>query len=268
MKPTAQLFYIVLFFSFMLFQTQAIAQKTPLSATSTSNQINELKQIREDIASLKNAVKEINNNLSKTKENPLDTKYIEILEKTNQQLASSWVPTSVSIAILEALIALIAIGAVILIYRQSEDFRAKQDQDRKTYNDRLDQDRSEQKKALEDYLESQKSIIEERNKQAEKVEEKINEIMTEYEKKLQATTGEQKEEISRALLELKRQKATLQRDIGGLSATTAVPFLTSVSLECPKCKYRFRDTPLKLLGHTCPKCGTVFGLYDPQPKLF
>lgn len=186
-----------------------------------------------------------------------DEKYVQILEKTNQQLSMAHNPYGIMVGILTILIAIVSIATAVVLFRQGRD-----------YQSRLEKDRAEQKKKFDDFLETQMKIIKERNKTAKKLNEKVDLIIDEYKKQLEESSVSQKEEIQRAIDKLEAEKLS----INAFEPTTVTPnqFSTTASIlglqktcTCTNCGFGFYvDTSSNnylTMGTTatCPKCGSV-----------
>lgn len=195
----------------------------------------------------------------------MEQQYIQILEKTNQQLSLWTNPYGIMIGVLAIFFTILTIVAAVILYRQSKD-----------YKDKLEADRNLYAKNINDFLESQKLIIEKRGEQASKVEEDINKLLKEYEKKLKASSQNQKVEIEKVIEDLKEQKLSLSSTIGAITVyPNNYDFATAISgyalanknhHNCKNCGFGFfvnnsglLTTPA-LFGNrtvTCPKCGSV-----------
>ncbi len=192
----------------------------------------------------------------------MEQQYIQILEKTNQQLGLWTNPYGIIIGALAILFTILTIVAAVIIYRQSRD-----------YKERVQADRERYAKSINDFLESQKAIIERREKQAGKVEEKIDKLLEEYKNQLKESSKSQKVEIEKAIENLKEEKLLLGSTIGPLTVSpNNFNFATSASVlglsnhhTCKSCGFGFfvsggLGTFTNLMGQqtvTCPKCGSV-----------
>lgn len=138
--------------------------------------------------------------------------YLEILEKTNQQLSIWLNPYGLMIGILTLIVAVGAIIVGIILWKNSK----------------------EQKEQTKLFFAGQREIIEERNNEAKKkldeMEKKFDELIREYEKQLNSATKEGKEKIQEIIGDLKRERATLGAYLGpGTSNIYATPFSASVN---------------------------------------
>lgn len=192
----------------------------------------------------------------------MEEQYIQILEKTNQQLSLWTNPYGIMIGVLAILFTILTIVAAVIIYRQSKD-----------YKERVQADREQYAKSINDFLSSQKSIIEQREKQANKVEEKIDKLLKQYENQLKESSKSQKVEIEKAIENLKEEKLLLSSTIGPLTVSpNNFNLATSVSVlgssnhhTCKSCGFGFFvKKDWLILGSlamnltvTCPKCGSV-----------
>lgn len=191
----------------------------------------------------------------------MEQQYIQILEKTNQQLSLWTNPYGVMVGVLAVLFTVLAIVAAVIIYRQSKEYKEKLQADREQYS-----------KIFNEFLASQKAIIEKREKQVVEVEKDIDKLLKEYEKKLSASSEKQKAEIQKAIQKLEEEKLTLGNKIGPLTVSpNSFDFTNSAyglglgnnHHSCKKCGFGFfiKNDGLTSLAYnrtvTCPKCGSV-----------
>lgn len=196
--------------------------------------------------------------------------YIDLLERTNQQLSLSWTPLNVIIAILTFLVAFatvgLTIGFTVISYKQGKDYQRKIDAS---------------------LLKSQQyfeRMIGNRNKKAKEIEDKFGKIIVEYEEKLKQLSEkpeEQKteiEEIKKSIQQLRTEKELLSAQAGSISVipdynnynlggTTCLDIMGQKNHKCTYCGYRFKidynplTMPIGVLGSvanaTCPKCGNI-----------
>lgn len=203
--------------------------------------------------------------------------YIEILEKTNQQLSLGWTPINIIVGILTFLVAILTIGLTVgfafISYRQGREYQQKID-------DSLKKSR--------EYFEK---IVQERNQKAKEIEEKFSSIISKYEAKLKEllkTPEEQKkqiDEIEKSIQQLKTEKELLSAQTGSISVTpeyndysplTGSSYLASRPRyhKCSQCGFGFNvnddcsrfglQYPFLSTLHvnsgatvTCPKCGNI-----------
>ncbi len=205
---------------------------------------------------------------------PITQNYIDILEKTNQQLSLWFNPYAIMIGVLAILFTILTIVAVVIIYRQSREYKDKIEADRKLYKEQI----SEFLESQKSYIEIQKKIIEENNRAVEKISIKIDDILKQYKNKLKESSAKQKEEIQKVIDKLELEKLTLKKDIGpitvspnfghggyGGSIADSVIFGTNNLHKCSSCGFGFyvkRDmgTLAYVMGSgtvTCPKCNNV-----------
>ena len=192
--------------------------------------------------------------------------YIDILEKTNQQLSLWYNPYGVMVAILGVFFTILAIAAAFIIYRQSRDYKDKVEADREFY-----------RKKMQEFLEVQTKIIEGKSRTAKELSEKTDHILREYKKKLEKSSKSQKEEIQKAIDKLELEKLTIKNDIGPITVTPNFDNpLSTVSLfdkklhKCSHCGFNFYiDTNPIYSGVvlstrstvTCPKCNNIDSTY-------
>ena len=191
----------------------------------------------------------------------MEEQYIEILEKTNQQLGLWTNPYGLMVGALAVLFTVLAIIAAFIIYRQSKEYKEKLQTDREQYS-----------QSFNEFLASQKAIIEKREKQAGQVEEKINKLLEEYKKQLKESSTSQKKEIEKAIKNLNEEKLSLGSTIGALTVSpnhldfgTSAYGLSNSHHNCKNCGFGFFiKNDWSTLGTlsmgrtvTCPKCGNV-----------
>jgi DNA replicative helicase MCM subunit Mcm2 (Cdc46/Mcm family) len=183
-----------------------------------------------------------------------DQTYIDILEKTNQQLNLLYNPYGVIVGALAVLFTALTIIAAVIIYFQSKDYKDKMEEDRKNYDERIRR-----------FLASYKEIIEEENKKSILISEKIDEILKEYKNKLKESSETQKMEIQKAIDRLEIEKLTLKNPIT-VKPSSTFPYFSALgnSLHtCSKCGFGFLvDQSSQYSGVycptiTCPKCGNT-----------
>jgi len=170
--------------------------------------------------------------------------YISILEKTNQQLSLWYNPYGILVAILTILFTILTIVAVIIIYRQSKDYKNKLKADRDFY-----------RKKIKDFLDSQKKIIEQRNETAEEISQKIDKIVGGYKEKLKKSSEEQKKSIQEAIDKLEMEKLILKKDVGPITVTPNFDYSLGSVIDLSNKKF-----------HRCSKCGFGFYIKDNFPQ--
>lgn len=190
-----------------------------------------------------------------------DEKYIQILEKTNQQLSMAHNPYGIMVGILTILIAFLSIAAIIIIYRQGRDYQSK-----------LEKDRTELRKKFDDFLDSQMAIIKEKNETADKLNKKVDLIINEYKKQLEESSASQKNEIQQIIDKLELEKISLSKNTGPMTVTPNSNYGSSIGspflklCKCPHCGYGFNVDVLSpaasfsMFGNktvTCPQCGSL-----------
>jgi ribosomal protein S27AE len=195
-------------------------------------------------------------------DNVVQPDYLDILEKTNQQLSLWWNPFSVLIGALGILFTILTIIAAYIIYRQSK----------------------EHKEILNESVRKNEAIlnklIEERNQQLKTVEMNLANLISESKEKLKTTTEENKNEIKELIAKLEIQKESLDSQISPVYVTPEVhDYLSTVNFmsmknkrhKCTMCGFDYfvknkRDdvgvSSLRTLTITCPKCGNVEPYYE------
>ena len=195
--------------------------------------------------------------------------YSSIVEKTNGQLNLWFNPYTILITALGVLFAVGAIVAAIIIYRQSQDFKSKMEQDRELYAQKINE-----------FLSLQKKVIENNNKKIKEGAKKIDFKIKEYEKKLAESSEKQKKEIKEKINALELEK--LKLDITPAEPITVssnfmdygtIGYLNNLNkklVHCsnPKCGFNFYvDMGLGVgaltIGSTatCPKCSNINNIY-------
>jgi len=192
----------------------------------------------------------------------MEDQYIQILEKTNQQLSLWTNPYGIMVGALAVLFTILTIVAAIVVYRQSKEYKEK-----------LQADRDQYAKSFNDFLVSQKSIIDQREKQAGEVEKKINELIEAYKKDLKESSATQKAEIGKAIKKLEEEKLSLSNTIGpltvapnsmGIGGISNIGIFNNTYHKCTKCGFGFfidNNPTLTYLSFTrtvtCPRCGNT-----------
>ena len=190
--------------------------------------------------------------------------YIDILEKTNQQLGLWTNPYGLMVMVLTILVGFLAVGVTIAIFRQSKENREEMEKLRLEIRTKADQQLTEAK---------------ERDEQRQKeAEDRFDQLIAEKESILTkgASEGELKE-VRKDIERLKEARATLPirigatrvqplSDFGSLSQITG-GYLGSPVHHCSQCGYGFiKDNLLSSLTgslrlggtpYACPKCGNV-----------
>ncbi|MFA6423340.1 MAG: hypothetical protein WCW17_02715 [Patescibacteria group bacterium] len=179
--------------------------------------------------------------------------YIDILEKTNQQLGFWQSQNGIIVATLSVLFTIITIVAVFIIYRQSQEHKNRLEEDRKLY-----------KKKLDDFLTTQMKVIKQRDEEAEKISKKINKIISGYQKKLEDSSKEQKEEIQKVIDKLEIEKLSLSKESGPITVMPDFNLGNSIfkkQCTCSHCGYGFYVNTgigsLTMQTASCPKCGSI-----------
>jgi len=119
---------------------------------------------------------------------PNSSDYVQILEKTNQQLSLWWNPYGVFIAILGVLFAVLAIIAAFVIYRQSKEHKELI------------------KSSLYEHQAALDKLITEKNNQLKLLESSYDKTIFEYTQKLNSVGEEGKMQISEFISKLEAQK--------------------------------------------------------------
>jgi DNA-directed RNA polymerase subunit RPC12/RpoP len=180
----------------------------------------------------------------------LDSIYVRLLERTNQQLSLWWNPYGVMVAVLAALFAVLAIVAAFIIFRQSREYR------------------SLITSSIVEYQGILNAFIKEKNHEVEVMSKQVSGAIERATKELATATGAQKIEIQKEITALKEFKETLkprEQPAFGLPASD----FSAIGIA-PGLQYSTAFTPglggwrLTAAGltrsHTCVKCSKQ---YDP-----
>ncbi len=200
--------------------------------------------------------------------------YLEILEKTNQQLGLWTNPYGVMVTVLSFIIAVLAVVFAFYLWKQSKDYQEKFDSFLKKLQNNFD---VEIKKNLK--------LRSKQNKQLEK-------IMSEKKKEMEDLTGEAKNKVEKEVKEIQEIKKTLNRqsivplssvgeygdrfygeDINIRSSCGLEPIIgsslnTSCVKKCEKCGNIYLDpstncgpgialVSLETKESKCPYCGNL-----------
>ena len=202
----------------------------------------------------------------------IQEKYIDVLEKTNQQLSLYWNPYNTILTILTALFAIFTIIFGLILYFQSKEYRKKLAEDKRRYEQKIDE-------FLKQHQQYTKKLIDERNAKLKQIEANLSKTISEYEKKLKTllkTPKQQKhkiEEIEKSIEKFKTEKELLKSQIEPISVTPDYNYPSAISTlggsnfhRCSQCGFGFkikgydRITAMATIGTatvTCPKCGNI-----------
>jgi len=183
--------------------------------------------------------------------------YIEILEKTNQQLNLWQNPYGIMVGALAVLFTILTIVAVVIIYRQGQE-----------YKNRINADRELYKKKIDDFLDAQMEVIKKREDENIKLSEKADEIIKAYKKQLNISSKEQKKEIQKVIDKLEVEKISIKNSGPVIvepdpMADMATVFGLRKYCKCSNCGFGFYINTSKkaftAIGSSvvCPKCGSV-----------
>lgn len=136
---------------------------------------------------------------SPSSEQVLNQNYITLLERTNQQLSLWSNPYGIMIGILALLFALAAIIVSVYLWWNSRE------------------QRRERKEQADNFFSSLKEIA---NKNIEEARKQYDELIAAQEKTLKSST-KNKDELQRALTELKKERANIGTNIGNSLGATA-----------------------------------------------
>ena len=187
---------------------------------------------------------------------------MEILEKTNNQLSVWNNPYGISVGILSALLAVLAIGVAFVLYKQSADHKHQ-----------TKEEETQRKKSFEIFLYSSASSLKAINLHIEESKADYDKLIAEQKNKLDNADSKDIEEIRKQLDELKKEKAKVS---GDMSQTVIAqwPNLRSLAMlgggpsahKCSSCNYGFKVknlnkgfilSPSDKAEVTCPKCKNI-----------
>ncbi len=215
----------------------------------------------------------------------LSSQYINILEKTNQQLGLWSNPYGVSIMILSVWITIIAIVVAYLIYKQGADYKNKLESDRKESNKKIAELYEQQTEILNKQklaIEKQTAILEENQKIKQGLDAEIEKQLQDYKEQLKSAGDTEKSKIEKSIKELSKEKFKLH------SNAVIEPFqindspmsklnnfgIASNFHSCSKCNYGFlvnngdffKSSEVSFMGGSkgvrCPSCGNIDKLWS------
>ena len=134
---------------------------------------------------------------------PVQQHYLDILEKTNQQLSLWWNPYGVMIGALGVLFAIAAIVAGFIIHRQGEEFK-------KTLEEKVSEFRKTLETTVGEYRKIIDSYILEKNAQMEEKSAQIQNELNEVQKQLETASGEERKRLEKRIERLETHQATLK----------------------------------------------------------
>ena len=183
--------------------------------------------------------------------------YLDILEKTNQQLGLWSNPYGVMVAVLSFLVAVLAIVFGFYLWRQSRDYQKK----------------------FDDFLEGLKENfdieIKENLKFRKEANKKFKKLLSEKKKEIESLTGEAKQKAEEEIREIQELKKNLNRQpLVSLSGTLNVdssgnlrhvPIANSLgdyavslgSKQCKKCKKYYNDSDFLSVPQTITAIGGI-----------
>lgn len=198
--------------------------------------------------------------------------YLEILEKTNQQLSLWFNPYGIMVGILTAFLTILAIVTAFVLYRQGSGYKQKLEDDRNAYTDKINKFIDVYKKSFDDQIKESEKRTKEIEEKSKKIIGKYEEMIKKYEEKLDGASEKQKENFEKIIADLEKQKISLQSSVEPVSGTIfpVVPEVGVSSIHrCSRCGFGFSvDTSRAVYfggasvftGQnqdtvTCPKCG-------------
>lgn len=137
--------------------------------------------------------------------------YIELLEKTNQQLSLWSNPYSFLVSVLSFLVAFLAIASAFILYRQSQEYK------------------SSFKKALDDYQTLLSEKIVEVGLRAER---KIDSFIAEKRTEIESLTGDTKKQTKKIIEDLEKERESISSRVQFGSLTEEYPVLEVMCKRC------------------------------------
>ncbi|MDD4351834.1 MAG: hypothetical protein PHU71_02535 [Candidatus Gracilibacteria bacterium] len=183
-------------------------------------------------------IETIYNRLSDMEIRSADNIYLDILEKTNEQLNFFHNPLALFVGALGVLFTIAAILTAIVIFRQE-----------KLYQKRLGETSKEFENKLDKLLDVQNKVLKKNAKNLKDITEKHDTLLSEYKKKLETASQAGKKEIQEVIDKLEREKLSLQ-SVGFQANSPYVPNYTPLTIGATSL---FGDK-----YHTCSKCGFYF----------
>ena len=175
--------------------------------------------------------------IPRTSSDELNRRYVEILEKTNQQLSLWWNPMSVFIGALGVLFTMGAIVVAVIIYRQGSEYKQSLAQFTKTYSAIIDRAIQEKVTQLETFRTTIDSSIKELKEQ----------------KQSQTTTEDNKKQIADAIANLERAKKNVVEQLQRPAVSPEFIWPTGSVFASPSGVFSNEEK-----YHRCSKCGFGF----------
>lgn len=245
---------VALFIGYILMNSTVLALEQESEAT-VLNSKNEARQVL--IAPPSNEMR--------VNSQDFDKRYIELLEKVNQQTSLLWTPYNTFIAALGVLIALGAIISVYFIYRQGKDYKDQRNSEINAFFKRQEKLNEETRLKL-----SQKS---------RELEEQVKSTLQEAQKAEQSSDEPKYVELKEKIERLMKQREVVQSQVSNLSGAVMVEYDSPKSLSlgmsstpswirCSQCKFGYRlmgvqtqfayaTNPFERGNAQCPKCGNI-----------
>lgn len=188
--------------------------------------------------------------------------YIDLLEKSNQQLSMWSNPYSFLVAVLSVLFTVLTVAAAVLLYRQSEEYKSR-------YTNLFVSSEKKINELREELVSTYNTMIKNLKNESETITERLESIKKEIEEHGPKDKGysEKLDELESELKEVKGKAANLQ--IGHPNIVTAEPFFSIYPIKihsCSKCNHQFSYQNssggmfVGLVGNQtvkCPKCGNI-----------
>lgn len=216
------------------------------------------------------SLQKLNTPLAQSASESWQSEYIELLERTNQQISYWYNPYNTMIMLLTALITIGAIVATVLLYRQSKDFREQRDS-------LFTQLKEKQDQALKEYKQKHSVFWDELKEKNESIADELKKRAEAYEQEIEKTgseAGQAKEDLKSLKSELDKSHEEWLKSknfIEGAASASGSMVTVDSSLvygsqavhNCSKCGFGFLisiDPPFTITEKSypkCPKCGNI-----------
>ncbi len=155
--------------------------------------------------------------------------YLEIVEKTNQQLSLWYNPYGVMVGVLSLTVGLLAIGATFLVYKLSSDSKKQLQEEKDEHQRQLDEFKRATSSALEVAMEARLQLVqEEGNKQIEALKKNASKLAI-------GQTGDLERQIHELQEILEKQETTSATvPPGSLISAESLSFLFWYGKDCKR----------------------------------
>jgi hypothetical protein len=203
----------------------------------------------------------------------LNQQYLEVVSKTNEQLGLWTNPYGLMVGILSFILAVLAIGAGIILYFQSSDFKQRISDLLTRYSNILDGIISEKDTIIAKMDTHAKEIIERANQQAKSVDAALSAQIEAYKNEVAESANEKKQELEAAIAKLQKAQSELEANAlpVGTSSSAGKNYTTGVDNTIPVVNPEYVDSSYGALGiagkrrfHKCSHCGFGYIIDDSQ----